>query len=81
LFKCLKSVAHDLGRFGSSRAVFFRKGKPLARGDILKQPDLAATYRSIAAHGSDWFYRGPFAQAVAHWMKQNGGILTEQDFA
>ena len=77
----LKSVARDLGLFGSSRAVFFRKGKPLARGDILKQPDLAATYRSIAAHGSDWFYRGAFAQAVAQWMKQNGGILTEQDFA
>jgi gamma-glutamyltranspeptidase / glutathione hydrolase len=79
--KTLKSVAGDLRRFASSRAVFFWKGKPLTRGDILKQADLAATYRSIAAQGSDWFYRGPFAQAVEQWMKQNGGSLTAQDFA
>ena len=69
-----------MGQFSSSRAVFFKKGKPLARGDVLKQPDLAATYRSIAGQGSDWFYRGPFAQAVEQWMKRNGGILTAEDF-
>ncbi len=76
----LKRVASDMGRFESSRAVFFKKGKPLAKGAVLKQPDLAATYRSIAARGSDWFYRGPFALAVEQWMKQNGGILTAEDF-
>ncbi len=76
----LKRVATELGQFPSTRAVFFRKDKPLTRGAILKQPDLAATYRSIAAQGSKWFYRGPFAQAVEQWMKRNGGILTAADF-
>ncbi len=78
--RCVQRVAGDLGRFPSSRAVFFRNGKPLARGDLLQQPDLAATYRGIAAHGSDWFYRGPFARAVEQWMKDNGGIMTAADF-
>lgn len=78
--RCLQRVAKDLARFESSRAVFFANGKPLAKGAILKQPDLAATYRSIAAGGSDWFYRGPFAQAVQRWMRENGGILTAEDF-
>ena len=76
----LKRVAKDLARFTSSRAVFFKGGKPLTRRNVLKQPDLAATYRSIAGQKSDWFYRGPFAQAVEQWMKSNGGILTAEDF-
>ena len=76
----LKRVAKDLARFPSSRIVFFKGGKPLTRGNVLKQPDLAATYRSIAGQKSDWFYRGAFAQAVEQWMKSNGGILTAEDF-
>ena len=76
----LKSVAKDMARFDSSRAIFFISGKPLAEGSVLKQPDLEATYRHIAEQGSDWFYRGQFARAVETWMAQNGGILTAQDF-
>jgi len=78
--RCVERAADRLGRFESSRAIFFRNGKPLGRGDTFKQPDLAATYRGIAARGSDWFYRGPFAQAVGRWMKDNGGIMTAEDF-
>jgi gamma-glutamyltranspeptidase/glutathione hydrolase len=77
----VKEVAKDLARFESSRAVFFKpNGKPLAQGDRFKQPDLAATYRAIAGQGSDWFYRGPFAQATERWMNAHGGLLTAQDF-
>jgi gamma-glutamyltranspeptidase / glutathione hydrolase len=79
--KALQFVAGDMARFKSSTAVFFRNGAPVPAGEILREPDLAATYRSIAAQGGDWFYRGPFAQAVETWMKANGGILTAADFA
>ena len=75
----LKEVAAEMARFASSREVFFKGDRPLCKGEILKQPDLAATYRSIAAQGSDWFYRGPFAQATEAWMKANGGIMTAAD--
>jgi len=77
----LKSVAGDMTKFDSARAVFFKDGRPLRAGDVLKQPELAATYRAIAGQGSDWFYRGPFAQATEKWMKENGGIMTAADFA
>jgi gamma-glutamyltranspeptidase / glutathione hydrolase len=77
----LKSVADDVARFDASRAVFFREGRPLQQGEVLRQPDLAATYRAIADHGSDWFYRGPFARATERWMQANGGLLTAADFA
>jgi gamma-glutamyltranspeptidase/glutathione hydrolase len=77
----LRAEAGDMERFEASRGIFFKNGQPLRTGDLLKQPDLAATYRAIAGLGSDWFYRGPFAQAVESWMKANGGLLTAADFA
>ena len=50
-------------------------------GDVLKQVDLARTYRQIAKEGPDWFYQGEFAQRTGQWMKANQGILTAKDFA
>ncbi len=77
----LSSVASDMARFDAARAVFFKDGKPLGKGEILRKSDLAATYRSIARQGSAWFYRGPFALATEKWMRANGGIMTASDFA
>jgi gamma-glutamyltranspeptidase/glutathione hydrolase len=56
-------------------------GSPYVAGEKLQQPDLAKTYRAIAEHGIDWFYRGPFAKAVGDWMAAHGGVLTADDFA
>lgn len=53
---------------------------PLQDGK-LRQPDLANTYRQIAVQGTDWFYRGLFAEKTARWMKENGGLMTVADFA
>ena len=76
----LQSAANDLAKFEASRAIFLPDGKPPKTGDILKQADLAKTYRAIAKQGSDWFYRGEFARATGKWMKANGGIMTAADF-
>lgn len=78
----LVGVADDLRKFDASRAQFLKAdGSPYAEGETLKLPDLAASYRAIAQHGADWFYRGEFAQKAGEWMKANGGILTAEDFA
>ncbi len=78
----LKATAGDLRRFDASRAIFLKPdGEPLAEGEVLQQPDLAASYRALAKEGADWFYRGAYPQQVEAWMKANGGILTAQDFA
>jgi gamma-glutamyltranspeptidase / glutathione hydrolase len=79
--KLIEGEKTRLQKFPASAALLLPAGEPLQAGDILKQPDLAKTYRSLAAQGSDWFYRGPFAAAVGDWMKNNGGILTSNDFA
>src|SRR5436190_581350 len=77
----LKATAGELAKFDDSRKIFLKDGKPLKVGDILKQPDLAKTYRALAKNGSHWFYRGPFAKATEAWMKSHGGIMTAKDFA
>lgn len=77
----LRGEAKDLVKFDASRDIFLPSGQALKAGDVLRQPDLAATYRAIAGQGSAWFYRGPFAQAAGKWMQANGGIMTAADFA
>jgi gamma-glutamyltranspeptidase/glutathione hydrolase len=78
----IAAVARDLAKFPASRAIFLRAdGTPLQEGEIHQQPELAKTLRSLGAGGPDWFYRGPFAQATAKWMRENGGLITEADFA
>jgi len=77
----LGDSASELKQFPTARAIFLRRdGSAFKSGDLLKQPDLANTYRAIAERGLDWFYRGPFAQAAGDWMKTNNGILTAGDF-
>ena len=78
----IAAVAQDLATFPSSRAIFLRAdGTPLREGEIHQQPELAKTLRALGAGGPDWFYRGPFARAAAKWMRENGGLITEEDFA
>lgn len=45
-------------------ALFRPNGVPLAQGTLLKQPDLAKTFRLIAAQGTDAFYKGEIAAAI-----------------
>ncbi len=77
----IRSASDALQRFEASRAIFFKSdGQPLAAGDLLKQTDLARSYRAIARDGIDWFYRGAYAQAVGTWMRDHGGVMTAEDF-
>lgn len=78
----LKGSVDKLSLFPGSKAALLKAdGTAHGEGDTLRQPDLAKTLSSIAEHGPDWFYRGEFAAKIGQWMKQNGGLLTADDFA
>jgi gamma-glutamyltranspeptidase/glutathione hydrolase len=77
----LADAKAELGRFASSRAVFFRDGEPLRQGDVLVQPDLAATLERFAAKGLDGFYGGRTAECIAAVMERDGGFVTRADLA
>jgi len=79
--KTLTASAAELRLFPAARDIFLRSdGHPRKAGEVLKQPDLAKTYRAIAQGGARWFYDGPFAKMTAAWMAENGGVLTKEDF-
>ena len=56
------------------KAYFYHAdGTPLVQGDILKNPELAATLRAIAKGGAKAFYSGAIAQAIVEKV-QNAPI-------
>lgn len=78
----LQRHADTLARYQGSREVLLdAEGKPWPVGHTLVQPELAQTYTAIAKQGSDYFYKGEFAQKAGAWMAANGGIITAKDFS
>src|SRR3954466_9524480 len=65
----LQSDKTKLAKYPSSTKIWFKDGKPLEMGDVLKNPDLARTLRAIAAQGSDAFYKGDIARNTAAFLK------------
>jgi gamma-glutamyltranspeptidase/glutathione hydrolase len=69
-------------RHPATRKIYLRPdGRPHAVGDVLRNPDLASTYRRIARAGADDFYHGKIARRIAADMHDNGGLLTLEDLA
>lgn len=66
---------------GDNVSLLKTDGSPYEQGETIKQPDLARTYRAIASGGTDWFYRGEFANAASKWMAEHRGVLAAEDFA
>jgi gamma-glutamyltranspeptidase/glutathione hydrolase len=64
-----------------SSRVFLPGGRAPAVGEVFRNPDLAATYRAIAADGCDAFYRGPIASRIVQCSERHGGALTATDLA
>ncbi len=50
-------------------------------GDLLVQPELAATLESIRDQKRDGFYTGPTADLIVAQMEESGGIVTHKDLA
>jgi gamma-glutamyltranspeptidase/glutathione hydrolase len=73
-------IADDHGRtriHPETAAIFHPGGVPLAEGDWLVQPDLAKTFKRIAAGGPDAFYKGPIARAIVKAQQRTRGELGE----
>ena len=73
------SSADKLSRFPSTAAVFMPNGRPPRMGEIIKQPDLAASMRHLARAGSDDLYKGELADRIVRFLAENGGHLTKAD--
>ena len=77
----LRAARPRLQRFSVSRRIFLKDGELFAPGDILRQPELAATLRRIARGGAAEFYRGQTGRELADEVARMGGLLTREDLA
>ena len=72
---------NDLQKFSVSSRIFLKNGELYKAGEMLRQPELAATLRRIAKNGAAEFYRGETAHKLVSDMAAMGGLITLDDLA
>src|SRR5262249_40693042 len=77
----LEEESPGLQAFPTSKRSLLNGERVFKAGDMLKQPELAATLKRIAQGGAAEFYRGETAKALADEMSKNGGIVSLDDLA
>jgi len=70
----------SMAMFPESKRIFQRDGNFYKAGEFFKQPELAATLKTIAANPDD-FYHGRIAKQLAADIQKGGGIITTEDLA
>ncbi|MGH3788392.1 MAG: gamma-glutamyltransferase [Pseudonocardiaceae bacterium] len=84
--------AARFAHFTSTAALFLPGGRPPAIGRLLRNPDLAQTYRQLARHGVNWLYRGELARNIVETVRRpplvapdrynaRPGLMTASDLA
>jgi gamma-glutamyltranspeptidase / glutathione hydrolase len=77
----LRSMETVFNQSPTSRRIFLKNGVYYQSGEILRQPELAATLRRIVQNGPNEFYRGQTAHDLADEMKREGGFISLEDLA
>jgi gamma-glutamyltranspeptidase/glutathione hydrolase len=68
-------------RYPGTRAVYLAGGKPIAEGDVFRQPDLSRTLQQLADKGFDGFYRGEVGARLVKGVNAEGGKWTARELA
>jgi gamma-glutamyltranspeptidase/glutathione hydrolase len=63
----------------NARRTYAPNGATPKEGQVFRNPDLARTYRAIAAGGRDAFYDGPLADVMERYFRRIGGWMTRAD--
>jgi gamma-glutamyltranspeptidase/glutathione hydrolase len=78
LFADNAPIIEDLA---NARATFMIGDHTPAEGEIFRNPDLAATYETLARGGRDAYYKGAIAKTADAYFRRIGGDLRYADFA
>ncbi len=70
-----------IGRSEQGREIYFNNGAVQRPGDVLYQKRAADLIERLAEEGSDYFYRGGFAENFSREVQGAGGWITPEDFA
>ncbi|MEM7070788.1 MAG: gamma-glutamyltransferase [Pseudomonadota bacterium] len=65
----------------TTQNLYLKNGDAFKWGDVFANPKLAKTYRHIAKHGSDGFYKGWVCDDLLTKLTKMGGLHQESDFS
>ena len=65
----------------NAAATFLLQGRAPRPGEIFRNPDLAWSYKQLAAHGRKAFYQGAIGKRILACSKAHGGTMTADDLA
>src|SRR5436190_4296100 len=69
-----------LSRHPETKRIFTKPdGKWYVTGDLLRQPELAATLKAVAREGASYMYEGAWAHKFVDTIQRNGGKMTLED--
>ncbi|MBA7675030.1 Glutathione hydrolase proenzyme [subsurface metagenome] len=75
-----RTIKHAFSEFNKyGQEVYGKEGKPLGKGDILVQKDLAQSLQEIAEQGAKAVYGGKLGKIIDKAMRESGGFLTLDD--
>jgi gamma-glutamyltranspeptidase/glutathione hydrolase len=77
----LERRQEKLAAFPTTKAIWFREGRPLRAGEIVVQKDYGKTLETVAAQGRRVFYEGEIAKTFAGFIQSQGGVLKASDLA
>ena len=70
-----------IGHYPGFAETFMPRGRTPDKGEVFRNPRLAATYEAIAEGGRDAFYKGDIARRIDAYMTEHGGLLRYEDLA
>src|SRR5688572_21810722 len=79
LARSLRSSKDYLSNYADTKRIFLKNGALYEEGEILRQPELAATFARLQRFGPNEFYEGETARLIAADMKRNNGLMTLED--
>jgi gamma-glutamyltranspeptidase/glutathione hydrolase len=62
-----------------ARALFGRGEGVVKAGDVVRQPELAVALERLGSEGSAPFYTGDIGERLVDWVRERGGLLTQED--
>jgi len=71
--------ADKLKSYPGFAETFMPGGACPKKGELFKNPGLAATFSAIAEKGRAGFYEGEIAATIARYVREQGGYLSEED--
>ncbi|MDH5260169.1 MAG: gamma-glutamyltransferase [Gammaproteobacteria bacterium] len=76
-----QSNKRRIGQYPGFAETYMPEGDVPKKGEMFRNPRLAATYALIADKGRDEFYKGSIARRIDAYMAEQGGLLRYEDLA